>query len=425
MVWRSTPLLLLLVMLTVASAARSFSMSHPETLDVDRASILTAGAMLSDAGSSPASLQLRAPGYPLVLTMLAKLDAEFSAGIACSSEERTNCAFGPALDVLLLIQTVLPAIALVIAGAIAWELSRSVEISAIMVCLTLLFGRFDDAPTGLFAHVWYLATAMLAMYFLVSALTHSSCARAAGTGAAIAAAASFEPTFLIVAPTAMLALVKVGRGPAAAACLFAGCLAALAIMIVVMHSLHYDPIALWRHSAWHLSERVAFNQLDGQSWWCGLLLPIPFVGGLATSLFPEPTVASFGYYVPGTFVHDGTNIIFPAVLSQPGGPLGQLCWLVNKYVILQPIDFLAASAPLLVRGLMAATGVLGLLGLLHTRRLLRWSSIEPSRPAVMAVLSCTGALLLANTLVTANPIGINPTLAFVFAYAVAYVAAGA
>lgn len=425
MVWRSTPLLMLLVMLTVASAARWFSMSGPEALDMDRASILTAGAMLSGAGSSPPSLQLRAPGYPLVLTTVAKLDAEFAAGIACSSEERTNCAFGPVLDVLLLIQTVLPAIALVIAGAIAWELSRSVEISAIMVCLTLLFGRFDDAPTGLFAHVWYLATAMLALYLLVSALTHSSCARAAGTGAAIAAAASFEPTFLVVAPTAMLALVKVRRGPAAAACLFAGCLAALTSMTVVMHSLHYDPIALWRHSAWHLSERVAFNQLDGQSWWCGLLLPVPFVGDLATGLFPEPTVASFGYYVPGTFVHDGANRIFPAVLSQPGGPLGQMRWLVNNYVILQPIDFLAASAPLFVRGLLAATGVVGLVGLLHTRRLLSWSAVEPSRPAVMAVLSCTGALLLANTLVTANPIGINPTLAFVFAYAVAYVASGA
>ena len=49
------------------------------------------------------------------------------------------------------------------------------------------------------------------------------------------------------------------------------------------------------------------------------------LGDLASLLFPTEVMARFGYYVPGTYVYDGANRIFPAALAQPVAPLMQTC----------------------------------------------------------------------------------------------------
>lgn len=416
--WRRALFSGLLATLAIFVFVRAYSGTDP--LPSDRASLLTARAMLSADASA---VQLRAPGYPLILTATGQLDSGFAEGIACSVKASDSCVFGPALRVLVIFQIALAMATLGIAYALAWELSRSAEVSAVVLLLVFVCGRYDDAAAGLFAHTWYGFGAMASLYLVASAVTRGGVFRALGAGLSVAATSLFEPTFLMVAPSAMVALAM-RRSPALSAYLLSGCVAALAGLLTVANEMHYEVDAIWRHMAWHLAERVAFNQLDISSWWCGLLLPIPIVGGLASGIFPESIVASFGYYVPGTYVYDGANRIFPAVLSQPGAPTNQLAWIVKNHIAGEPMAFFAASFPLFLRGLLASTGIIGLVGLLHTPRMMRWLQIESTRSATMALLLCTAALLLANTFLTPNPVGINPPLTFVLSYAIAYVAAG-
>jgi hypothetical protein len=56
--------------------------------------------------------------------------------------------------------------------------------------------------------------------------------------------------------------------------------------------------------------------------------------------------------------------------------------------------------------------------------MLRWTKTSSRYRATVLVVLMTAALLIANTLLTANPANLNPTLAFAYAYSIAYVAAG-
>jgi hypothetical protein len=194
--------------------------------------------------------------------------------------------------------------------------------------------------------------------------------------------------------------------------------------LAVADALSYDNGAIARHMSWALSERAAFNRLEGSAWWAGMLLPIPMLGDLASLLFPTEVMERFGYYVPGTYVYDGANRIFPEALAQPVTPLMQTLWLAKTYIVDQPLAYLSASLPMLVRGLFGAAGLIGLVGILHIPTLRRWSKLEPSYQATALTLLAAGALVAVNTLITANPVNLNPILPFVYAYAIAYVASG-
>ena len=188
--------------------------------------------------------------------------------------------------------------------------------------------------------------------------------------------------------------------------------------------LGYQNGAIARHMSWALAERAAFNRLEGTAWWAGLVLPIPMLGDLASLLFPTEVMARFGYYVPGTYVYDGANRIFPAALAQPVAPLMQTLWLAKTYIVQDPIGYLAASGPMLVRGLFGAAGLIGLVGILHVPTMRRWSKLDANHQATAIMVLAAGALVVVNTLITANPVNLNPILPFVYAYAIAYVASG-
>ena len=59
----------------------------------DRASILVARQLYASTQGTPAdaSAQLRTPGYPLILTGMALLDADFARGLSCASEPPDGC----------------------------------------------------------------------------------------------------------------------------------------------------------------------------------------------------------------------------------------------------------------------------------------------------------------------------------------------
>jgi hypothetical protein len=111
-------------------------------------------------------------------------------------------------------------------------------------------------------------------------------------------------------------------------------------------------------------------------------------------------------------------------LTRGGNSVQQIRWIAKTHILLEPWAYLSSTGPVFVRGLFAATGLLGLIGVFHLPRMLRWSRTGPTYPATMSVVLSTVALLIINALMTANPAGLNPTLVFVYAYAIAYVAAG-
>jgi hypothetical protein len=131
-----------------------------------------------------------------------------------------------------------------------------------------------------------------------------------------------------------------------------------------------------------------------------------------------------GYYRPGTYVFEGATRILPAALAQSGSAWDQLLWLIKTYVVGEPTAYLVGVPAILVRGLWRGAGLVALIGVFHVPTLLRWARVERTHYWTVTVVGLTAALLVLNTLLTANSLYANPMLAFVYAYAIAHVAGG-
>lgn len=398
----------------------------------DRASLVIARELCGSAcvgrHQGGRELQRRAPGYPLILAAMAHLDGEVARGLYCAGDAPHGCGIEfPFLSVVVL-QVLAAVLTLLLVYRLALQLSGSQEIAIITLVLAVIWGRFGDAAGNLFAHTWYQLGVVSSLYLLSPGTGHLALSRILMAGVVIGLTALFEPTFIAVAPVAAL-IVGWPRGVAAeplraAVLLLAGCMlgAIPALALACAHGYEFSAVA--RHLAWHLAERVAFNRLDTPAWWAALVLPTPIYGSMFANFFPSEIINSFGYYRLGTYVFDGTNRILPATLAQPGGAWHQLLWLIKTHVLQEPAAYLRAIPAVLMRGIWGGAGLVALVGIFHVSTLLRWTSAETMRHANFGVVVLTAALLALNTLLSANPIYINPMLAFVYAYAVAYVAGG-
>lgn len=427
---RQPAALLLCVMAVLVCAAASRSTS---SVDADRASIIVARQLYtSSEGSSRSDVgpQLRAPGYPLILTAMAHLDPGFGSGLSCASEVPDGCGDAFPFLPLVVLQVLATLLSLVLVYRLARLLSGSQEVALIALVLTFICGRFGDAAGGLFSDSLYQLGAVSSVYLMASAMARFSSERFVAAGACIGLTSLFEPTFVVLAPVAALAAgvaaAKQGERSRVgfAAFVLAGCAAGVIPLLILAQQLGYDLGAIERHMSWHLAERVAFNQLDVVSWWAGLVIPIPLSDPVVSVLFPNEITSRFGYYVPGTYVYDGANRIFPEALAQPGSPHTQMFRLFETHVLLEWRAYVLSSVPIFMRGVFGAAGLIGLLGILHLPTMLRWTKTSSRYRATVLVVLMTAALLVVNTLLTANPATLNPTLAFAYAYSIAYVAAG-
>ena len=427
------PAALLLGAIALFMFATAFGENATGPGSADRASILVARTLFAASGTSASTVEpkhLRPPAYPLILTAMAHLDAPFGDGLACATEAPIGCDGVFPFRALVVIQILVGVFALFLVHRLARQLSGSQEVALIALLLAFIFGGYGDFTGNLFPHTWYQLGAIGSVYLIASAISRPSAARNLAAGTCIGLTSLFEPTFLVLAPVTVLAL-STGRTLSprwskarSASLVVAGCALGLIPLLLLACTLGYDLGGVGRHMSWHLAERVAFNQMDKEAWCAGLLLPIPIIGTIAGNFFSAELIASFGYYTPGTYVYDGANRVFPMALTQSGNSVQQILWITKLHVLLEPWAYLSSTGPILVRGLFAATGLLGLVGALHLPRMLRWSQTGPTYWATMSVVLSAVALLVINTLMTANPAGLNPTLVFVYAYAIAYVAAG-
>lgn len=423
----SRPELIILMVMAVLVFGQAVAKHRTDPGSVDRASVVVALQISgADAQAQPSrKSQIRPPGYPLILAAIASLDTSVARGFACAGVPPEGC--GPSFPFLsvVVVQTLAAIFALFLVYRLAFRLSGSFEVAIITLLLAFVWGRFADFAGNLFAHTFYQLGVVATLYLLVPSGTELSVRRAAVAGAVAGGTALIEPVFIFVAAVAVLLLGLSGHASRKLSTSFAaGCLATIALLISFAYAAGYDPQGIARHMIWALSERAAFNRLDGATWWAAVLLPIPIFGPLFSLIFPEQIVDSFGYYTPGTFVYDGTTRILPAALAHPGNAWSQLFWLFRTHILGEPVGYLTSTAALLMRGLWVGGALIALIGIFQVRPMLRWASIGPRYQSTARVVVLTAALLVAGTLLTSNPIYLHPMLIFIYAYAIAFLAGG-
>lgn len=426
----SRPELIILMVMAALVFVQAAAKHRTDPGSADRASIVVArqiyGTDPQAQAQAPAERQIRPPGYPLLLAAIATVDAGVARGLACAGEPPEGCGSGfPFLSVVVL-QTLAAIFALFLIYRLAFRLSGSFEVAIITLLLAFVWGRFADYAGNLFAHTFYQLGVVASLYLLVPSGSSLSIRRTLLAGAVAGGTALIEPTFIVVPIVAALLLGFSARAGSRnlAAAFAAGCFSVIVLVLVLACGAGYDPQGIARHMTWSLAERVAFNRLDGATWWAAVLLPIPIFGPIFSLIFPAEIIDSFGYYTPGTFVFDGTNRILPETLAQPGNAWSQLFWLFRTHVLGEPVGYLTSTAALLMRGLWAGGALIALIGVFQVRPMLRWASIGPRYESTIIIVLLTAALLVAGTLLTSNPNYLHPMLAFVYAYAIAYVAGG-
>jgi hypothetical protein len=83
-------------------------------------------------------------------------------------------------------------------------------------------------------------------------------------------------------------------------------------------------------------------------------------------------------------------------------------------------SYLAVTPGILNRGVWGGGDIVALVGVFHIKRLLVCSTADARCGALAMVLALIFALLVVNTLLSANPAWANAAMPFVWAYAIAY-----
>ena len=168
-----------------------------------------------------------------------------------------------------------------------------------------------------------------------------------------------------------------------------------------------------------LSERLGYHAMGFYDWLGSLILPLPFVGGWLEFLFSEDTARRLAH----GYAALGREEIFPRAVAQSPSPLAQYAWLVRAYMQDAFGSYLAVTPGILNRGVWGGADIVALVGVFHIKRLLAYSGEDGRCGALAMVLAPIAALLVVNTLLSANPAWANAAMPFVWAYAIAYVVA--
>ena len=377
------------------------------------------------------------PGYGLVLATLAGMNAGTSAALDCwrfaTAETRicTSHRFGFVVFVQLLVALS----TLLLALLVTWRLSGQATIALATLLLFDLATRPGEAAASIRPGVWYTFFLLLFLALSLEGLRRNSAIWTTASGAALGLAAVIEPHAVVLAPVMAVGLLMFGSTSssdavaARPAVMSAGLLvgtAATAIGCLVWASRHgYDPASVVHYQARLLSERMAFLLIDQRSWLASLLIPIPIIGDLIAGLLPDAVVRRLGASWSGSLTMTGSNSIYPHALAVSGGsPAAAIAWLLRENVVAHSVTYIVSIPPVLARGIWASGGIVALLGVFHVGTMLGFARAERRLAEHRLVLIPVGASLLTTTLLTENTATLNPLLPFVYAYAIAYVAAG-
>jgi hypothetical protein len=209
-----------------------------------------------------------------------------------------------------------------------------------------------------------------------------------------------------------------------AAGLVVGFIVVLVSVILVAVHFGYDAKGVTRHLVWRLSERVAFNEINLQTLLAGLLVQTPGLAQPASLIFPDVVSGKYSAYVPGAFVNTGLREIFPQALQNERWASEPLEWLFFKFIADDYWRYGVSTLVTLNRGVWASAGLIGLIGLFHIPKMLQWSRIDGNYGEVRLVVIPAAITLAAHALLTANHGSLNPGLAFIYCFSLAFVVRG-
>lgn len=389
------------------------------------------GALDPDAsatdGHREKAKERSAPGYALVLAVAARLDASFAAVLVCRARG-ADCG-AASIRPLQLVQLAVAVVGLGVAMSAASLLSGAPSVALLTGLLLFAASPIGEAASYAAPYVW--VPALLALFTLLAVAAHlqRSIWLTFVAGAALGILALFVPATLPapLATSVALALAarrngaKVGGALLRGLVLIAGTASVLALALMLLVGADvYEIDAALRALAYDLELRAAFSKMSAAMALTGALLPLPVVGGLVDLLAPAAWTNPFGPFVPGTFVSDG-DAAWRASSQRALAAPGLLSGLSDRLAA-DAAGYLLSMPAVAMRGLLGSADLIGLVGLLHMKTALAWHRADGRLLLLVAVALPYVVLLLANTAFTANLPMTNMPLAFLHAYAIAYVA---
>ena len=418
------PLILAAVLLTLMAmllAVVTASAARPAKQDVDHESMLMAADLLGIRADQ--GWQLGAPGYPMIVAAVARADPLVKAAVACHAN-KAPCAAEASFATLIALHYAMAVVTLILALLLAYRLSGGWETAILTLLLTFLGSRLGAYAGSVSALIWIVSGTYLYLALSLEAYRRRSASLAFVAGVLAAAVALLYPLAAIVPPilamTIFVALRKTSfaRRLAVAVALLVGA-ASVALAFHAYGPTAYDPNAAGRLLVLQLSERLGYQAMDFHDWLGSLILPLPFVGGWLEFLFSDDTARRLAH----GYAALGRDEIFPRAVAQSPSPLTQYAWLVRAYIEQAFGSYLAVTPGIFNRGVWGGADIVALVGVFHIKRLLAYSAADGRCGALAMVLAPIFALLVVNTLLSANPAWANAAMPFVWAYAIAYIVA--
>ena len=370
-----------------------------------------------------------APGYGIVLLAFAIADPHVAVAIECLSM-RSPCPSTASFASVHIVQFILAAISLVLVFVLALRLSGTMEVALVTLVLTFMGTHVGSFAGQILPGLWPPVLTILAMVLTYEAGSRGNPVIAMAAGFTAGIGVLFTPLAVIGIPAVAILLPLVSqrqnhkacRGIAGAAGYVLG-FSAAGLPLWLAMQVSYEVEWAFRLVAQHLAERAAFQSMDVLSWTASLFLPIPFLSGPIKLIFPETTIDQLGSYRLGTYVMYGATEIYPRAQAASHSAFGQMIWLLKHYVLDWPISYLAVTPAILNRGIWAGGNIIGLLGLLHLKRMFVLHRQDGRLSPLLLVAVPSVLLLGANTFLTANAYWFNAGLVYLYAYATASVVA--
>lgn len=369
------------------------------------------------------------PGYAIVLLAMALVDPRVANAVECHGIGGT-CGAQASFASVFVLQAALGVLSLVLSFVLALRLSRSMEVAMLTLVLVYAGSHVGEFAAHIQLTIWPPVLTILFMVLAVEANARHNPLIALGAGLAAGAIPLFTPLAIVIVPAAAIALAllapkqgrSIGQGFASATMFLLGC-GVVGWLFWQAIRLSYDPEGAVDVVAAQLSERSAFQSMGPVTWIASMLLPVPLLGGLAAAVLPQAVIDSLGLYRPGTYVMQGLTDILPRARAASETAFGRTWWLIETYMLGNSVSYLAVTPSILNRGLWGGTGIVGLIGLFHIKRMLKFHSMDGNLGPLLLILVPAALLFVINTVMTANHHWYNPALVYIYAYAIAAVVA--
>lgn len=362
-----------------------------------------------------------APGYALVLAIAGSADRQLRTYIACAARADTACD-KRSVRTLIGLQIIAAILGIVLLGYAAWALSGSRDV-AVLTALLAALGSPLGEPAGYLHHFVFPPLLLyLYMFAVIRGARCNSRAWDTAAGAALAATSLFIPIMAIVVPLSAVLLVLVRASGCsfsfalarAAAVLTGAALVAVAAAQAVPGFLDAEIFFKW--VGFDLSRRLAFGEIAMHHAVVGFLIKIPFLDALTEALAPDTWLKGYHAFVGD--VASRSAAVRRAAQIASATSAGQAAYFVTQ-IWSNAFGFLLATPALVMSGLVAKAGIIGLAGIFFWGRMFAYHRATEGAALLVHAFFPIGALLFAITMLSTAHSYMQVPLIAIHAYAIA------